>query len=76
MVGTARQDRMMFHPTHYQLKNARGNMSLESRFAPSTPDVPGSVSAQEAAADSHCDEKPRISAVRHHSKQQQISAAW
>jgi len=36
----------MFHPTHYQLENARRNMSLESRFAPSTLDVPCSVSAR------------------------------
>src|ERR1700758_577803 len=27
-----RQGGMMFHPTHHQLKNASGNMSLESRF--------------------------------------------
>ncbi len=41
----------MFHPLHYQLKNASVNMPLESRFAPSAPDTPRNVSAQEAAGD-------------------------
>lgn len=35
----------MFHPNDNQLQNASGNMSLESRFAPSAPDIPGGVSA-------------------------------
>ena len=70
-----RKDSVTFHPSDDSSKKTRRHITAQRRFAASPADVPGGISAQDAACDGTGSQQPGISAVRHQPKQQQVSAA-
>lgn len=63
------------HPSDNWAKKARRHIAAQRLFAASSADVPGGVSAQDAAGDGAGGQQPWISAVRYKPQQQQVSAA-
>ena len=69
------QDWMTLNPGDDTAEKTRRNVVAQRSFAASAANVPGGVSAQDAACNGTGGQQPRIAAMRHQPQQQQVRAA-
>jgi len=63
------------HPSDDAPEKARRHVMAQSRLAPSAPEVPGGLSAHQAAGDCERSKQPWIAVICHQPEKQQVSAA-
>jgi hypothetical protein len=66
---------MTLNPSDNAFKKARRHIAAQSVFAASAANVPGGVSAQNAACKRARGQQPGIAAMRHKPQQKQVGAA-
>ena len=66
---------MTLNPHDDTAKKTRRHIAAQRRFAASAANVPGGVSAQDAACNGTGGQQPWIAAMRHQPQQQQVGAA-
>jgi hypothetical protein len=65
----------MLHPQNDTPKKPNRYVVAQRFFSTPAPDMPGCVSAQEAAGDGARDQQPGVSAMRHKPQKKQVSTA-